>query len=445
MCGIIDDALPILGGIAGTFIAPGIGTAIGAGLGGAVGNYAQTHNFGSALESGAISGGTSALGSWAGPSLGSLGAGDAALSTAQQGASTLGDVEQGAGGAALFGPAAGTGTAIGGAAGGLGGAGLGVAGGSSLADVGSGLGYLSGLGGTTSGTGLGLGGTGSSADLNGVMNATQGPGGLTSASPVPTALGQTTPTAGATGVSSPTGANSIGSLSNTGSVGMEGTGSPMGFDQTGGAQFTDAGAQAAAPQGSLSSMYGPTSMAGGSPQGALIAQSGGLTDSGGAAGGVQFGPMGQGTAGSLGSEGASPTLGSIFGDTGTDMKLLNTGLNAYQQFAQQNAANNYKNSINNIFSPTGAYAQQMQSNIAREYAAKGMNAEKGPQGVQLAAALAQAQAQALGGSNYASAARNTSGANALNGLFANFSTPQAQQGLTNFGKNAFQGLQTLWS
>jgi hypothetical protein len=214
----------------------------------------------------------------------------------------------------------------------------------------------------------------------------------------------------------------------------------MGFDQTGGAQFTDAGAQGAAPQGSLASMYGPTSVAGGSPQGALIAQTGQDVNPG-----VQFGAMGQGTAGSVADAGQSGTLGSIFGDTGTDMKLLNTGLNAYQQFAKQNAANNYRNSINQIFSPTGAYAQQMQSNIARQYAAQGKNAEAGPQGVQLAAALAQAQAQALGGSNYANAAQNTAGASALNGLFANFSTPQAQQGLTNFGKNAFQGLQTLWS
>jgi hypothetical protein len=59
----------------------------------------------------------------------------------------------------------------------------------------------------------------------------------------------------------------------------------------------------------------------------------------------------------------------------------------------------------------------------------------------LAAALAQAQAQALGGNNYASAARNTSGANMLNGLFT---TPGAMQGLNTAVTSGWNGLQSLF-
>jgi hypothetical protein len=159
-----------------------------------------------------------------------------------------------------------------------------------------------------------------------------------------------------------------------------------------------------------------------------------------------------GTAANSAAQGGNfgNTLSSFFSGLGNNSAstlspmagLLQSGLNAYQQYARQNAASNYANQIQQIYSPTGPYAQQMQSNIARQYAAQGRNAEVGPQQVQLAALLANGQAQALGGAQYANAAQNTSGANMLNGLFT---TPGAMTGLGQVAGSAWNGLSNLFS
>lgn len=420
---------------------------------------------------------------------------------------TTGGLETSTGGASLFGPTSGTGTAIGNAASSLGGSNLGIAGGNALSGVGSeGASFLGGLGGGTQGTGLGVGTqTGSTADLAGVIGQTGSPTASSLSGSVPGVSGSPVSNLSSTqagqGITGPT------STSAPVSSSFEGTQAPAPGGNTAAPSIGGGGtglesSQAMAPGGgapNLAAMYGPDSTAAGSPVGQGIAGAEAPYSNN-----VQFGALGEGTssapgvAGNLtqgngmdlsslfgggGSAGPSTdipgqsiganyasaanstdqgggflsALGNLFGGgTGTAsggggigqlspwLGLAKAGLGAYQQYAQQQAQNAYKNQIGNIFSPNGAYAQQMQSNIARQYAAMGRNAEVGPQQVQLAAALAQAQAQALGGANYGRAALTTPGASMLNSLFSTAVNPQYAPGLANLGSSAWNGLQNLF-
>lgn len=417
MCGVIDKLLPVAGGIGGFLIGGPVGAGIGAGLGGAVGNYAQTHNFGSALTAGAISGGTSYLGGELSQGLGGTGslgpntfstgvagaganAADAAApelaglgSSSADGlvglgnsADSLGSLESGLGGSSLFGTSAGTGT-IGGLDSGISG-GLGATDPGSLAAGVTGGNYTGALGG---GTGA-LGQAGSTAATNGVGGTPDSSGAIT-----------------------PSGAPNQTQFS------LEGSQAPAGTTAAQGPGGAD----------NLSTLYGPN----GTGQGSV----------------TQTGIAGSAPQGSVT---ANPTnLGQSMGDDfswtspstlGTLMKLGNTGLGMYQQYAQQHAQNQYANSISQMFSPNSPYAQQMQQTLARQDAAAGRNSQGGTRAVQLAAALTQAQAQAMGNSNYAHAATATPGANALNNVFAQFGNPQGLQQLGQFGSGAFNSLSSLF-
>lgn len=348
---------------------------------------------------------------------------------------TLGGLESGMGGAGMFGIDAGTGTAIGsGVAQGMGAGGLGIAGGSSLGGLGSTGGtYLSGLGGsTTSGTGLGsMSNTAASMPSSPVDMG----GGGTSMEGAQASM--------PAGASNPMAAGAVGPSA--------GSQAPMGGD--------------------LSSLFGPTSTSAYSPMGSAVGDStGGITN-----GVTPFGAsLGQGGVGSglatdvpgqsIGDNysaaanssdqgggggfmnGLNSFLNAAGGNNGTTggiqnlFKLGQQGLSAYQQYQKGQAASNYAKSIRDIYSPTGAYAQQMKDTIGRQYAAQGRRGETSPQAVQLAAQLASSQAQAMGGSNYANAAQNTSGANALNGLFGIADT-EAGKNLIGAG---YQGLSNLF-
>lgn len=321
------------------------------------------------------------------------------LGEAGGGATTLGGLESGMGGAGLFGAGAGTGTAIGsGVAQGLGAGGLGIAGGDALG------GGLAGTGGTYAG---GLGGSASSGT---------GLGSLTNAAAMPPTTGTAGPVdLGGSGTS------------------MEGS---QAFSPMGGGNPAAAGAiqsGGGAPGGDLSSLYGPTSTAAQSPMGTAIGQS---TE--GVGGGVTpFGStLGQAPATSGGAWDYLKSPGGI-----QDLfKLGQQGLSAYQQYQKGQAAKNYAGQISGLFGPNSPYAQQMQQTLARQDAAAGRNSQYGTRATQLAAALTQAQANALGGNNYAQAAQNTSGSNVLNGLFGLAGTT-AGKNLIGAG---FNGLQSLF-
>ena len=122
----------------------------------------------------------------------------------------------------------------------------------------------------------------------------------------------------------------------------------------------------------------------------------------------------------------------------------NSAVNGWQQYQKGQAASNYAKSIQDIYSPNGAYAQQMKSTLGRQYAANGRGSQASPQAVQLAAALANSQAQAMGGSNYANAAQNTSGSNILNGLFSNFASPTGAATLGRLGSAGISSLSNLF-
>lgn len=494
MCKILDDVLPIVGGVGGFLLGGPVGAALGGALGGFGGNYAQTHNFGSAalggLEGGV--GGYFGGGSLAGAlgDLGSsgVGAASAGFDIGQAGAtsaSTLGGLESSTGGAGLFGLNSGTGTAIGSAANALGGSGLGTAGADALSGVGdAGQAYLGGLGGGSQGTGLGLGSQASStADLTGITGASSG-----------------TPTAAAQGVS----ASPVANMSNTTGMGATatpgstsptmgstftdssqaattGSGAPMGYGGGGSMEGTQAAAMPGGPQAGLSTMFGPDSTAGMSPMGQAVAN----TSADVPGQGVGFGALGEGTSGAPGmaqpaSDIPGQSIGSNYGQAATSAQqggggvndflnqlfglgqsggastgaatgqlspwlgLAKSGLGAYQQYAQQQANDQYRNSISNLFSPNSAYAQQMSQTLGRQDAAAGRNSQYGTRAVQLAAALTQAQAQALGGNNYAHAATATPGASMLNSLFSTMSNPQYASGMGQLGTSAFNGLSSLF-
>lgn len=435
MCKVLDNALPVLGGIAGGVIGsvvPGVGTAlgagIGAGLGGAAGNYAQTHNFGSALTSGALSGGLSYVGGSLSQGLGGIGAtGADGASSGFQGAftgaaqpdalapelsglgsssadgfaglgnsaSSLGSLESGLGGSALFGNNAGMG--LSGLDSGLS-SGLGTADASTLASSGlQGGNYTGSLGG---GSGS-LGQTGATT-----AGQPQSPDLSTAVSQNPTNMGS--------GAVSSEGAQSTSMASNPSLMAAQG----IDPSQSEG----------------LGSLYGPNSTAGQSPMGSAISNSAPQSN-------VAFnaGNLGQQTMDNSSFDWGSPqNLSTMF-------RLANTGLGAYQQHMQQAHANDYINQINSMYSPNSPYAQQMSQELARKDAAAGRNSQYGNRAVQLAAALTQGRAQALGGNNYYNASQNNSGASLLNGLFSNFATPQAMQGLSNMGQAGYQGLQGLFA
>jgi hypothetical protein len=310
------------------------------------------------------------------------------------------------GGAGLFGANAGTGTALGSAAAqGLGAGGAGIAGGSALLGGGGpGLGTFTGA----VGEGTNLGGTG--------LGSTFGT--------APSGIDGAVPTSG--GAVSPEGSQAVapGAFANGASATPGSQLGPMGFDQAGAA-----GAAGPTDGSNLSTLYGPSSSAPAQPS----AMFSGMNTTG-------ISPALNSTA-SAATGNMDPSTFQTIGDL---MKLANSGLNAYQQYRQQGAQNAYAGQIQNLFSPTSPYAQQMQQTLARQDAAAGRNSQYGTRATQLAAALTQAQANALGNSNYYHAATATPGANLLNGLFTNFGSPQGMQSLYRLGSGAFNGLSSLF-
>ncbi|MDE3023500.1 MAG: hypothetical protein KGI54_16900, partial [Pseudomonadota bacterium] len=103
------------------------------------------------------------------------------------------------------------------------------------------------------------------------------------------------------------------------------------------------------------------------------------------------------------------------------MRLGQSIYGAHQQNVLAGNLNNQLNSLQSIFSPTGAYAQQLQKQLMAQDAARGLRSQYGTRAVELQAALAKAEAQMLGGQGYTNL--NTAAANAssggLNSLFAN--------------------------
>lgn len=476
MCRVLDDILPVLGGIGGFLIGGPAGAAIGGALGGGVGNYAQTHNLlGAGL--GALTGGVGGYfggGSLAG-ALGNLGS--SSVGAATQGfdtalmsnlaPNTLGALESGAGGAAMFGPMAGTGTAIGSAASTLGGAGLGLAGGGALSGVSQTPSFLGALGGGTQGTGLGVGSQASSqADLTGALSgsAPSGAVGETSAatttSPLSNPLGSpSAPQALSSNQSAPgltaNPTSPIGSNVQEGSqAATTGSGAPYGYD-TGGATMegTQAAQMPGSQQGALAAMYGPNSTATGSTVGQGIA---GTNVEVPGAGNVQFGALGEGTpaapgmatGGAATGAGKAMDLQGMYNQISPFLALAKTGLGAYQQYAQQQKYNDYLNNINQLYAPNSPYAQMMEQTLARQDAAAGRNSQYGNRAVQLAAALTQGRERALTSAPYSQASFANPGANILNSLFSNFSGPQGMQnftGLYNAGSAGLGALSNLFS
>lgn len=490
MCGILDDVLPIVGAIGGSFI-PGLGTAAGAALGGAIGGatsgWVQNHNL-EGLGMGALTGGAGGYfggGSLAnvftnlGSSIGGIGT-DAAFDTSLASASPI--ITNGSG----FGLADSTGAfanpvaTAGGSLAPAGGAamGTGLQSGTSLSGLsapgltgalgGSVSGGLSGsLGGDTSGAaGGGISGAPTSPGLNDVMAGSDGSYGTgitsggslnginpgttsTLSSMSPTSLGNVTPnsTVGgpissseglATGPNIPTGAaNSSVSLGD-GGYSLEGGQGGMATNM-------------APPPGALQAGgYDGTGIGQGLQNGGAQPNSGMMgSDSGGYGTGITNNSTGFGLTAPGGATGKAMGgmggFGNFMQNYGPGlMRLFNTGMNAYQQHARQNAYNNYVNQINGQFAPDSPYAQQMMQTLSRQDAAAGRNSQYGTRAVQLAAALTEARARALGGAPYFQAATATPGANILNGLFSNFNSPQGMQDLTKLGSAAWNGLSELF-
>ena len=412
-----------------------------------------------AAGEGAKAAGEAGAGAATAGGLGAAGATAGGLSTGALAGITSGVLADG--GATLGGLSGIAGLGAGGAVG------AGALGASSLASIGAGLGAgIAGgdalgdfAGGSLLSSGGGLPSAGGDVFLNADGSLSAAPG---------------SPTAAASGTS-PTSA-----LANTSANGLGTTGTPTGSiggaapssvtGPTGGAQFTDAtqgaaqfsdapqaaplganpgAAGAAGDQGSLSSLYGPNSTAIQSPMGQAISGS-----TGGDVGGATMGQVipNMGTLG----QGSPSFLSSMFGDASGNItpgsvaqkeapnlisSLANEGLGAYQQYAKNQAAKNYANQISQLYSPTGAYAQQMQQTLARQDAAAGRNSQSGTRAVQLAAALTQGQAQALGGNNYSQASQNVARTDALNGLF----TPTIMNAAGTAGTSAYTGLAGLFS
>ncbi len=369
-------------------------------------------------------------GMYAGPALtGAMGGtGDGASFAgdfSSSGTTSMGGLEAGTGGGAMWGPAAGTGTAMGpGTATAMGAGNMGIAGPSSLEGVGSSAGQFSGgLGGGTQGTGIGAG---SVPDLNATVQQNALASG---ASPV-----------SATGA---TGNAPMADMSNSLQMGM--SSGDNGALQAAAASpnsvapattGSDAASQAMPGTQGLSSLYGPESTATGSPMGQTFGNTSqyGFNN-------VQAGALGQPTAG--GNMDLS-SLADLYKQISPWMNLAKSGLGAYQQFRQQQAQNNYANQINNEFSPNSPYAQQMMQSLARQDAAAGRNSQYGNRAVQLAAELTKARANALGNNNYYQAATATPGASMLNSLFYNFANPQGMQGLMQAGSAGLNSLSSLF-
>jgi len=451
MCGLFNSALPIIGAIAGNFLLPGLGTGIGAMIGGAVGGaaggYLNTHSLGGTLLGG-VTGGVG--GYFGGPSmangLGSLfssgttsALGELGATAAANGVTDLGGLEAASGGAALFGPSAGTGTAMGSAANALGGQGLGIAGGDALSGVAGNTDFMGGLGGGYGGTGLGVGtNLGSSqSGLNGISVAAN-PNSPTSVM-ANTNFNGPSPTTNTAGMASGETSQAPSPMGNTlGAQPTQAAGNVLEGNQAVNPGSDVGAALQGGQQGgsNLSTMYGPNSTAASSPMGQGIAGSGG-----GLGQNVQAGALGE--AAKTGMDASDLT--GMFNNAAPWMRLANAGYGAYQNYQQQQAQKAYMDQINSQFAPNSPYAQQMQETLARQDAAQGRNSQYGTRAVQLAAALTQARAQALGNSNYYRAASQPGGlATMFNPFFAIFGSPQGMQALGQIGSAGFNGLSSLF-
>lgn len=121
---------------------------------------------------------------------------------------------------------------------------------------------------------------------------------------------------------------------------------------------------------------------------------------GGALGGLAGQTLGgvtanQGMVGMSGMQGQDNTGGSMLGDVAGGLAGLYMGNRAKGQYNQA------LNSLNDIYSPNGVYAQQLRQQLERRDAAAGRRSQYGPREAQLMATLADRQAQTMSSSGYA--------------------------------------------
>lgn len=359
----------------------------------------------------------------------------AAASGIGAGLGSLGGAESALGGASLWGPFAGTGTALGSIAGGvdtgLGLAGSGLASGLGMAgsDVLGGLSALGdlgnfgtgSLGGAFSGSGLvsptdlassGALGAGSSNPF--VTNGTTNLGSLFG-SDTGGNLGMLNPTTA--GIAPDTALGSSNALTTAGGVGETGTGTLGGI--TNAAYSPNAilnGPIAATPEGGGISGITPMSL-----EGSQLANQATGVFSQPTTWDKIMDPLRQ--AGQFVSDvknDVNDFLSPIGGLTGlkTIGQIGQMIVGARQQNALADAYQNQLNQINQLYAPDSPYAQQMAQTINRQDAAEGRRSQYATAATNLAAALTQAKAQALGSTAYSQLVANnakaqTGGLNAL--------------------------------
>lgn len=181
----------------------------------------------------------------------------------------------------------------------------------------------------------------------------------------------------------------------------------------------------------IGSALGPVgSMVGGALGGYAGQSLGGVT----ANEGMQ-GVPGQGTDG-LGG-------GGMLGDLAGGLAGMYMGNRAKGQYNQA------INSLNDIYSPNGVYAQQLRQQLERRDAASGRRSQYGPREAQLMAALADRQAQTLSSPGYANLMQQRGNAQnqGLNTLLALMSKNNLGQRAWNGISGAMQGggLQSLFN
>lgn len=166
-------------------------------------------------------------------------------------------------------------------------------------------------------------------------------------------------------------------------------------------------------------------------------------------GGDTLSAMGMGGTGggaAAGAAGGSPWdsfLGSITKNVGGRVggnllsQLISAGGNAYMGNKQAGQYGDVINQINQLYSPNSPYAKQMQQTLARKDAAAGRNSQYGSRAVELAAALTQAQSNALTSPGYGNllGQRGTNQNSIINGLLAVLGSGAGQDLISHAGGN----------
>lgn len=164
-------------------------------------------------------------------------------------------------------------------------------------------------------------------------------------------------------------------------------------------------------------------------------------------GGDTLSAMGMGGTGggaAAGAAGGSPWesfLGSITKNVGTKLggsllsQLISAGGNAYMGNKQAGQYNDVINQINQLYSPTSPYAQQMQQSLARKDAAAGRNSQYGSRAVELAAALTKAKSDALTSPGFGNllGQRGTNQNSIVNGFLAALGSGPGQDLISHAG------------